>query len=140
MNDTRQLDQIHQKVDKDLKRNPGIGQSKGAFSTGIPPEEIEGENTVEGDTENNAGRFGEVKIGRERTNKYAFRFTTFLANSSPTCPARICYDSRRRTCSSKGRGTQMEFELETNSKWRLASLLMTVAVVGGAIAYAMTAA
>ena len=69
MNDTRQLDQIHQKVDKDLKRNPGIGQSKGAFSTGIPPEEIEGENTVEGDTENNAGRFGEVKIGRERTNK-----------------------------------------------------------------------
>ena len=69
MNDTRQLDQIHQKADKDLKRNPGIGQSKGSFATGIPPEEIDGENTVEGDTENNAGPSGEVKLGRERTNK-----------------------------------------------------------------------
>jgi hypothetical protein len=36
----------------DLERNPGIGQSKGSFLTGIPPEEIEGENTVEGDVEN----------------------------------------------------------------------------------------
>jgi hypothetical protein len=35
-----------------------------------------------------------------------------------------------------GEGT-MEFELDTNRKWRIASLLMTVAVVGGAIAYAM---
>ena len=34
----------------------------------------------------------------------------------------------------------MEFELETNKKWRIASLIMTVAVVGGAIAYAMGAA
>ena len=33
----------------DLDRNPGIGQSKGSFATGIPPEEIEGENTVEGE-------------------------------------------------------------------------------------------
>jgi hypothetical protein len=57
------------KLDEDLKRNPGIGQSKGSFITGIPPEEIEGENTVEGDTENNAGRAGQVKIGKERTNK-----------------------------------------------------------------------
>jgi hypothetical protein len=36
----------------DLKRNPGIGQSKGSFATGIPPEEIEGENTFEGDVDN----------------------------------------------------------------------------------------
>lgn len=36
----------------DLERNPGIGQSKGSFMTGIPPEEIEGENTLEGDVEN----------------------------------------------------------------------------------------
>jgi hypothetical protein len=36
----------------DLERNPGIGQSKGTFMTGILPEEIEGENTVEGDVEN----------------------------------------------------------------------------------------
>ena len=59
---------INQKLDEDLRRNPGIGQSKGSFTTGIPPEEIEGENTVEGDTDNNAGRFGEVKTGHERTN------------------------------------------------------------------------
>jgi hypothetical protein len=59
---------VNQKLDEDLKRNPGIGQSKGSFMTGIPPEEIEGENTVEGDTDNNAGRFGEVKTGRERSN------------------------------------------------------------------------
>lgn len=39
-----------------------------------------------------------------------------------------------------GRGTRMEFELETNSKWRLASLLMTVVVVGGGIAFALSAA
>jgi len=31
----------------------------------------------------------------------------------------------------------MEFELESNRKWRIASLLMTVAVVGGALVYAM---
>jgi len=59
---------INQKLDEDLRRNPGIGQSKGSFATGISPDEIEGENTVEGDTENNAGRFGQVKTGRERTN------------------------------------------------------------------------
>lgn len=36
----------------DLEQSPGIGQSKGTFATGIPPEEIEGENTSEGDVEN----------------------------------------------------------------------------------------
>ena len=59
---------VNQKLDEDLRRNPGIGQSKGSFMTGIPPEEIEGENTVEGDDDNNAGRFGEVKTTHERTN------------------------------------------------------------------------
>ena len=34
----------------------------------------------------------------------------------------------------------MEFELDTNRKWRLASLLLTAAVVGGALAFAMGAA
>ena len=34
----------------------------------------------------------------------------------------------------------MEFELGINRKWRLASLFMTVAVVGGAIAFAMATA
>ena len=56
------------KLDEDLKRNPGIGQSLGT-SQGDDPERIEGENTVEGDVDNNAGPAGEVKIGRERTNK-----------------------------------------------------------------------
>lgn len=59
---------VNPKLDQDLEKNPGIGQSKGSFMTGESPEEIEGENTVEGDTENNAGRFGEVKAGRERSN------------------------------------------------------------------------
>ena len=34
----------------------------------------------------------------------------------------------------------MEFEIETNKKWRFASLLMTLAVVGGGIAFALSAA
>ena len=59
---------VNSKLDEDLEKNPGIGQYKGSFMTGESPEEIEGENTVEGDTENNAGRFGEVKTGRERSN------------------------------------------------------------------------
>jgi len=53
----------------DLQRNPGIGQSKGSFATGIPPEEIEGENTVEGDTENDGTATGSVpEKERARTN------------------------------------------------------------------------
>jgi hypothetical protein len=48
----------HEKGDSpfpdDLKRNPGIGHSKGAFATGENPETIEGENTVEGDIDNDA--------------------------------------------------------------------------------------
>ena len=58
---------INPKLDEDLRRNPGIGQGAGS-SQGGDVELIEGENTVGGDVENNAGRFGEVKIGRERTN------------------------------------------------------------------------
>jgi len=69
MTDTKQGERTNPKLDEGLERNPGIGQSKGSFMTGIPPEEIKGENTVEGDSENNAGRFGQVKLGRERTNK-----------------------------------------------------------------------
>ena len=36
----------------DLERDPGIGQSKGAFRTGQDPQMIQGENTVEGDVDN----------------------------------------------------------------------------------------
>ena len=53
----------------DLDRNPGIGQSKGSFMTGIPPEEIEGENTVEGDLDNDTTAAGGVpQRRREHTN------------------------------------------------------------------------
>lgn len=54
------------KLDEDLKRNPGIGQSIGT-SQGGDPELIEGENTVEGDIDNNAD--GAVKLDHGRTNK-----------------------------------------------------------------------
>ena len=40
--------------DDDLERNPGIGQSKGSFMTGVRPGEIAGENTVEGDVDNDS--------------------------------------------------------------------------------------
>jgi hypothetical protein len=69
MTTTKHEKRINPKLDEDLEFNPGIGQSKGTFMTGIDPDEIEGENTVEGDTDNNAGAFGQVKTGRERTNK-----------------------------------------------------------------------
>lgn len=54
----------------DLERNPGIGQSKGLFAraAGIDPELIEGDNTIEGDTENGAGRAGGVNPRLGRTN------------------------------------------------------------------------
>ena len=53
----------------DLERNPGIGQSKGSFMTGIAPEEIEGESTVEGDVGNDTSASdGGPEEERERTN------------------------------------------------------------------------
>jgi hypothetical protein len=53
----------------DLDRNPGIGQSKGSFASGSPPEEIEGENTVDGDVENDStARDGVPQKDQERTN------------------------------------------------------------------------
>ncbi len=54
----------------DLERNPGIGQSKGAFATGEDPAELEGLTTSEGDVENQANPLGgadEDRLGR--TNK-----------------------------------------------------------------------
>jgi hypothetical protein len=51
----------------DLEENPGIGQSKGLFATGADPNDEAGENTVEGDVENDAGAQGqapEAKLGR----------------------------------------------------------------------------
>jgi len=53
----------------DLDENPGIGQSKGLFArTGSDDSDlIEGDNTVEGDTENDGGNAGGVnpQLGRD---------------------------------------------------------------------------
>ena len=53
----------------DLERNPGIGQSKGLFARTAHDdmELIMGENTVEGDTDNDGGMAGGInpKLGRD---------------------------------------------------------------------------
>lgn len=53
----------------DLERNPGIGQSKGLFAmtSSEDAELIEGENTIEGDTDNDGGMAGGVNpnLGRD---------------------------------------------------------------------------
>jgi hypothetical protein len=51
----------------DLKQNPMIGQSKGTTAAGEDPSLIAGENTVEGDRENDtgvAGQLGPGQLGR----------------------------------------------------------------------------
>jgi hypothetical protein len=54
----------------DLERDPGIGQSKGSFITGEDPQSIKGENTVEGDVENDTtANDGVPEEERERTNE-----------------------------------------------------------------------
>ena len=53
----------------DLDRNPGIGQSGGAFATGEDPDDLMADNTEEGDVENDAGPNGEAVPGKlGRTN------------------------------------------------------------------------
>ena len=47
----------------DLERNPGIGQSKGTTASGGSPSEIEGDNTVEGDVDNDSTALGGVPQG-----------------------------------------------------------------------------
>lgn len=53
----------------DLERNPGIGESKGLFAmtSSEDVELIEGENTIEGDTDNDGGMAGGVNpsLGRD---------------------------------------------------------------------------
>ncbi|MCW3798011.1 hypothetical protein OMW55_09370 [Sphingomonas sp. BN140010] len=52
----------------DLERNPSIGQSGGSFATGEDPTTLEGDNTSEGDVENDAdprtGAVNEDQLGR----------------------------------------------------------------------------
>ena len=53
----------------DNERNPGIGQTKGSFATGEKPGALAGENTFQGDTENDANASAGVREkSRERTN------------------------------------------------------------------------
>jgi hypothetical protein len=55
--------------DVDLKRNPGIGQSKG-LNRREGDEPISGENTEEGDVANDVNRFGGIAPNQQgRTNK-----------------------------------------------------------------------
>lgn len=55
----------------DLDRNPGIGTSKGVHSaTGVDPEDLEAQSTVEGDTMNDTTAQGGVDPDQQgRTNK-----------------------------------------------------------------------
>jgi hypothetical protein len=55
----------------DLDENPGIGQSKGLFAEGQSGDGglIEGDNTVEGDDENDSGPAGGVGTDLGRTNR-----------------------------------------------------------------------
>ena len=65
-----QTDVKHNPFPKDLERDPGIGKSKGTFATGEDPELIEGENTVDGDVQNDSTYGGGAdpdQLGR--TNK-----------------------------------------------------------------------
>ncbi len=56
--------------DSDLKSNPGIGTSRGSIQGRSDFEDEEGENTVEGDVENDAGLGGGVDPNQlGRTNK-----------------------------------------------------------------------
>ena len=58
------------KLDQDLEHNPGIGQSKGAYAMGGDLDFAEGENTVEGDVENDPDALGRVPEGKlGRTNR-----------------------------------------------------------------------
>lgn len=55
----------------DLDRNPGIGSSKGLFAreSAKDAELIEGDNTFEGDLDNDAGTPGGINQDEGRTNR-----------------------------------------------------------------------
>ena len=59
------------KLQDDLERNPGIGSSKGLFARAGGQDEdlIEGDNTFEGDTDNDAGLAGGINPELGRTNE-----------------------------------------------------------------------
>ena len=55
----------------DLERNPGIGTSGGLFAqtSGRDADLIEGDNTIEGDSDNDGGVAGGVNPDMGRTNR-----------------------------------------------------------------------
>ena len=55
------------KQDEDLRRNPGIGQGAGTSQGDV--DSIEGDNTVEGDLDNDVDPTGAVRTDMGRTNK-----------------------------------------------------------------------
>ncbi len=70
MDDTAKNKPKKPKRDEDLRNNPGIGQSKGAYAMGGDLDDAEGENTVEGDVENDPDAIGRVREDRlGRTNR-----------------------------------------------------------------------
>lgn len=66
---TSKHDKTKRPSDKDLKVNPGIGQSTGLQSA-QDAEDLEGDNTFEGDTANNTNRAGGINPkDRPRANR-----------------------------------------------------------------------
>ncbi len=64
-------DETPVELQDDLDRNPGIGQSGGLFArtSGKDADLIEGDNTIEGDMENDGGNAGGVNPNIGRTNE-----------------------------------------------------------------------
>ena len=59
-------------TDADLKGNPLIGGSKGVAMAGVSPdelEELEGDNTIEGDVENDTNALGGIDKQTARAGK-----------------------------------------------------------------------
>jgi hypothetical protein len=77
MTDVKKREAHDSNLDRDLRGNPGIGQSKGAYAMegarggSIDDlEDLEGVSTAEGDVENEANPFGGVTEGKlGRTNR-----------------------------------------------------------------------
>ncbi len=65
---------LYAPTEKDLRDNPMIGGSKGATMAGISPEDLEnalGENTIEGDVENDVDAAGGIDkdVARSGTHR-----------------------------------------------------------------------
>ncbi|MCK1410894.1 hypothetical protein [Bradyrhizobium sp. 76] len=60
---TNKKPKLYAPTEKDLHENPMIGGSKGATMAGISPDDLEdalGENTIEGDVENDVNAAGGI--------------------------------------------------------------------------------